>query len=66
MSNKITDEMVSAGARALWDSDDQNILERYGYPSDWDSQPEPVKQSLKRRVRLVLNAANEARGDDHE
>lgn len=53
-----------AACRALWDREPHRMLEKAGYPIDYDSQPPAIKAGLKRQVLTVLRtAAKEVRGE---
>jgi hypothetical protein len=53
-----------AACRALWKREPHRILEKAGYPIDYDSQPPAIKAGLKRQVLTVLRTVEkEVRGE---
>ncbi|EQB4319515.1 hypothetical protein ACYJ2I_004069 [Enterobacter hormaechei] len=53
-----------AACRALWEREPHRILEKAGYPIDYDSQPPAIKAGLKRQVLTVLRTVEkEVRGE---
>ncbi len=51
-----TREQIEVGAKALWEATPHTLLERNGYPTDWESLTRGLRWEFIRKANAVLEA----------
>lgn len=55
---------VDVVAKALWDSSPtgHKLLEKVGFATDWESQPESIKRDYRRQAKAAIEALARCKG----
>jgi len=51
MTTENTVDRIELAAKALWDRGSHKLLEKAGHPTDWESQPNSIKISMRNDVK---------------
>ena len=51
-----TDEQITAAARALWNARSHTMMQRAGYPTEWEKITRTLQKEYIREARTALNA----------